>query len=187
MTNSPGLSRGGMQAPTGRAIVRVGVSTPFGTVIAIIGFRLALGQKPWLPKRLLDTTLPSGFFVRLLGAAKWLVRALESLLRPRLSSLVENRPFRHAYGLIIFVCGFVLLLPLPIPLTNGMPALTIVLLAGAVLDRDGVAMIAGLLSFALTLGLLALLAWGGIEAVEWLTKGLGGFGASDHVPTTRIP
>jgi hypothetical protein len=164
----------------------VGVSTPFGTVIAIIGFRLALGQKPWLPQRLLDTTLPSGFFTRLLGAAKWLVYALEALLRPRLSGLVENRLFRHAYGVIIFICGFVLLLPLPIPLTNGLPALTIVLFAGAMLERDGVSMIAGLLSFALTLCLLALLAWGGAEAVEWLTKWLGGFGASDHVPETPI-
>src|SRR5688572_13594976 len=32
-----------------------GVSTPFGIVIALIGFRLSLGQKPWLPKKLLNT------------------------------------------------------------------------------------------------------------------------------------
>ncbi|MEO7599781.1 MAG: exopolysaccharide biosynthesis protein, partial [Opitutus sp.] len=34
-----------------------GLSTPFGLVIALIGVRLALGQKPWLPARLLDTRL----------------------------------------------------------------------------------------------------------------------------------
>lgn len=80
----------------------VGASTPFGTVSAIIGFRLAQGQKPWLPQKFLDTPLPSGFFARLLGPAKWLVRALEALLRPRFSGLVENRIFRHAYGVSVF-------------------------------------------------------------------------------------
>ena len=67
----------------------------------------------------------------MLGAAKWLVRALEALLRPRFSEWVENGIFRHGCGVIIFVCGLLLMLPLPIPLTNGLPAPTIVLLAGA--------------------------------------------------------
>jgi hypothetical protein len=35
-----------------------GLSTPFGLIITIIGARLALGAKPWLPARLLDTRLP---------------------------------------------------------------------------------------------------------------------------------
>lgn len=39
-----------------------GISTPFGLVVAVIGFRLALGQKPWLPARLLDTQLPASIF-----------------------------------------------------------------------------------------------------------------------------
>jgi hypothetical protein len=157
----------------------IGVSTPFGAVIAIIGFRLALGQKPWLPQKLLDHPLPSGFFARVLGAAKWLVRALEAILRPRFSEWIENRIFLHGYGVVIFICGLLLMLPLPIPLTNGFPALTIVLLAGAMLERDGISMIAGLLSFVLTLALFAALTWGGSEAVGYLKNWLGGLRAAD--------
>jgi hypothetical protein len=157
----------------------VGVSTPFGAVIALVGFRLALGQKPWLPQRLLDTTLPSGFFARVLGAAKWLVRALEALLRPRFSEWVETRVFRHGYGAIIFVCGLLLMLPLPIPLTNGLPALTIVLLAGAMLERDGISMAIGLVTFLLTLALFGLLLWGGAEAAGWLKAWFSRLGAPE--------
>ncbi len=47
-----------------------GVSTPFGLVIAFIGLRLALGQKPWLPARLLDKQLPPRFFPRFLAATR---------------------------------------------------------------------------------------------------------------------
>lgn len=157
----------------------IGVSTPFGLIVALIGFRLALGRKPWLPQRLLDTILPGRFFTRVLGAARWLVRMFEALLRPRRSDWVENRIYRHGYGVIVFVCGLLLMLPLPIPLTNGLPALTIVLLAGATLERDGVSMIAGLLSFVLTLSLFAFLLWGGTEAVGWLKEWLGGLEAPD--------
>lgn len=151
----------------------VGVSTPFGAVLALIGFQFALGHKPWLPAKLLEIVLPSGFFARVLSGARWLVRALEAVLRPRWSSWVETPLFRQGYGAIVFICGLLLMLPLPIPFTNGLPALTIVLLAGAMLERDGVSMLAGLLSFALTLGLFALLTWGGAEAVGWLKEWLG--------------
>lgn len=157
----------------------VGVSTPFGAVIALIGFRLALGQKPWLPRRLLDTTLPSGFFARVLGAARWLVRALEALLRPRFSEWLEHRIIRHGYGVIIFVCGLLLMLPLPIPFTNGLPALTIVLLAGAMLERDGISMAVGLVCFLFTLALFGLLTWGGAEAVGWLKEWFSRLGARE--------
>jgi hypothetical protein len=151
----------------------VGLSTPFGAMIALIGFRLMLNQKPWLPRRLLDTNLPAGFFARLLRLARWLLRILEAVLRPRWSGPVDSRIFGYGYGAMILVCGFFLLLPLPIPLTNGLPALTIVLLAGAILERDGVCMIAGLILFAVTLCFFTVLTWGGAEAVGWLREWFG--------------
>lgn len=60
------------------------------------------------------------------------------------------------------------------------------LLARAVLERNGVSMIAGLLSFALALCLLALLTWGGAGAVDGLTEWLGGSGAADQVPVMPV-
>jgi hypothetical protein len=151
-----------------------GVSTPFGLVIAVIGFRLALRQKPWLPQRLLNTKLPARFFARLLGAARRLIRGLELILHPRWSYLLDAKPLHHAYGTILFVCGIFLLLPLPVPLTNGFPALTIVLIASAILERDGYCLIAGLVMFTLTLCFFGALFWGGTEAFSWLREMLRG-------------
>jgi hypothetical protein len=159
-----------------------GVSTPFGLVIAVIGFRLALRQKPWLPRRLLDTELPPRFFARLLGAARRLIRALEFFLRPRWSYLLDVKLFHHGYGAILCAGGLLLLLPLPIPFSNGLPALTIVLIACAILERDGYCVVAGLVMFAITLGFFGAVFWGGTEAFTWLREMFRGILEPDDAP-----
>jgi hypothetical protein len=145
-----------------------GLSMPFGVVIALLGFRLALNRRPWLPERLLQVTLPPKFFSRSLGGARRLVRLLETFLRPRLRPVLEWRILRHGCGVIIFICGLLLLLPLPIPFSNGLPAITVVLITGATLESDGAVMVGGLAAFLVTLSFYAALAWGGFEGVELL-------------------
>lgn len=151
-----------------------GLSTPFGLVIALVGFRLSLRQAPWLPARLLDTRLPPGFFAAVLGAARHVLRVLEWGLRPRWTALVGEGVLQHVYGAMILVSGALLLLPLPVPLSNMLPALVVVLIAAALLERDGCCALAALVSFALTLCFFAALAWGGAEGIGWLTGRLGG-------------
>ena len=114
-----------------------GISMPFGLVIAAVGLRLALGQKPWLPPRLLDTKVPPHSFSKVLGATRRLIRFLELFLRPRSAWLLDVKVLQHASGAVILLSGVLLVLPLPIPFTNGLPALTVVLIAGAMLERDG--------------------------------------------------
>ena len=149
-----------------------GVSTPFGLVIAVIGFRLALRQEPWLPRRLQATKVPARFFRRLLGAARGIIRALEVFLRPRWTYLLDAKLPHHGYGATVCVCGILLLLPLPIPLSNGLPALTVVLIACAILERDGYCLVAGLLTFAVTLCFFGAILWGGAEVAGWLHEHL---------------
>jgi hypothetical protein len=145
-----------------------GLSTPFGLVVAVIGFRLALRAKPWLPARLLATELPPTFFPRFLMATRRLVRGLEVFLRPRWVFLLDTGVLHHAYGAMIMVCGLLLLMPVPLPFSNGLPALTVVLLSAAMLERDGYFVLAGLLLFALTAAYFGALYFGGAAGVEWL-------------------
>ncbi|HHY85211.1 MAG TPA: exopolysaccharide biosynthesis protein [Verrucomicrobia bacterium] len=142
------------------------VSIPFGFVIAFIGMRLALGMKPWLPARLMDTSLPPRFFPRLLRATRLLVRGLEYLLRPRLAHLVRWGPVRRAMGAMILTCGLLLMLPLPIPFSNGLPAFSVLLLASAMLEEDGYFLVAGTVSFLVAVMFFTALAWGGTELAE---------------------
>jgi hypothetical protein len=146
------------------------ISTPFGLSVAVIGLRMALGQKPSLPQRLLEKELPPRFFSKLLRAASRLLRGMEYFLRPRLAFMRETFVFQRLTGILIAISGFYLLLPLPIPLTNFMPAVTILLLAAGALERDGVFLIGGWMMFGLSTLYFTLIAIGGRQAVEMIRQ-----------------
>jgi hypothetical protein len=124
-----------------------GLSSVLGLVIAVIALRLTLGQKPWLPARLLDRELPPKFFPTLLGGARRVLRFLEVMLKPRQLWLTASPLLSQLHAFIILVASLVLLLPLP-PGTNFPPALCIVIMAGGLLERDGRFILAGYLAFA---------------------------------------
>ena len=151
-----------------------GLSTPFGFVLMIIGARLALGRRPWLPEKLLRRELPARFIARVLVAASHAVRWLEVLLRPRLDFLHEQRVYRRVAGALIMLSGLLLLLPLPIPLTNSLPALTVVLLAAGAMERDGLFFLAGCATFTVSLAYFGMLAFGGVHLLDNLRHNLVG-------------
>jgi len=151
-----------------------GLSTPFGLVVLAIGARLALGQRPWLPERLLQRELPARFIARLLTTASRVVRWLEFLLRPRLDFLHEQWIYRRIAGTLIMLSGLLLMLPLPIPLSNSFPALTVVLLAAGAMERDGLFFLAGCAMFTSTLAYFGLLAFGGMHLLDDLWRTIFG-------------
>jgi hypothetical protein len=145
-----------------------GFSIPFGLVTLILGIRMALGKKPWLPQKLLSRKLPPRFLSNLLKASGRLVKWLESLLRPRLALLNEQVAFRRITGTLIALSGLFLILPLPVPFSNSLPAVTILLLAAGALERDGLALLLGAGAFLVSVGFFLLLALGGVEATQHL-------------------
>jgi hypothetical protein len=149
-----------------------GLSTILGMVIAVIALRLTLGQKPWLPARLLDRELPPKFFPTLLGGARRVLRFLEVMLKPRQLWLTASPLLVQLHAFIILVAAVVLLLPLP-PGTNFPPAVCIVIMAGGLLERDGRFILAGYLAFAMNGVFFALFAIYGKRLVElvlsWIT------------------
>jgi len=164
-----------LSLPFCQPVALPGVSTPFGIVIALLGLRFALRQKPWLPRRTLDWKVPTHVIPVILKACGKLLRALEKLLHPRLSFLFEFPLTQLIVGLTIFACGALLLLPLPVPFSNLLPALTVVLLAASTSERDGVMLMAGGVVFIITLAFFVLLFLGGAEAVLWLKAYSGRF------------
>ncbi|MDD2762891.1 MAG: exopolysaccharide biosynthesis protein [Opitutaceae bacterium] len=120
-----------------------GLSTPLGLVIALVSLRLALGQRPWLPRKLLGRQLPPGFLGKVFAATTGSVRFLEKFLRPRVAPLTEVGLLRRMHAVMMFLAALVLLLPLPIPFTNTIPAWAIILIAGGLMERDGAAIVAG--------------------------------------------
>ena len=152
-----------------------GVSIPFGMVIAIIGARLALGREPWLPKKLLHRELPPRLLPKLLIAGSRILRFLERFVRPRLLFLHEHFIYGRLAGLFITVAGLFMLLPLPVPFSNGLPALSVVLLAAAALARDGICFILGCIIFGLATTFFVLLALGGSELIDRIRHAITDF------------
>lgn len=157
-----------LSLPFCQPVLLPGLSTPFGVVITLLGLRFALRQRPWLPKRLLATKLTAKFVPAVMRGSAKLLGTMEKLLHPRLIWVFDYHIAHFLAGIAIFICGLLLLLPLPVPFSNMLPAMTVVLAAAAFSERDGYCLIASGAMFVLTLIFFGVLAWGGIEAVSWL-------------------
>lgn len=150
-----------------------GLSIALGLVIAIIAARLTLGRHPWLPARLLDRKLPAKFFPSLLRGARRILRGLEVMLRPRLQWLTASPLLSRLHAFIIFAAAAVLLLPLP-PGTNFPPALCIVIMAGGLLERDGLFILGGYAAFSLNAVFFAFFAVYGGKLLQSLWHWIAG-------------
>lgn len=118
-----------------------GTSTILGAPLIFLAAQLMLGRAPWLPAFVANRSMTRSDFSSLVKRiVPWLQRA-ESLLRPRLARLALP-PMEHLVGLLSLLLA--VLLVLPIPLGNVLPALAISLMALGVLERDGVWVLAGL-------------------------------------------
>ncbi len=145
-----------------------GLSTPFGVVTAFLGLRFAFRQHPWIPQRLLSIRLTAKFFPAVMRGGARVLGVIEKLLHPRMIWVFDYHIAHMLTGFVIFFCGILLLLPLPVPGTNMLPALTVILAAAAFSERDGYCLIAAGAAFAVTLAFFGVLAWGGVEAVSWI-------------------
>lgn len=152
-----------------------GLSTPLGLIIAIIGTRLAMGAKPWLPQRLLDTRLPPKIFSKVFAFTQRIVAWFERWLRPSLLWLTATPRLEQLHAVPIVICAALLLLPLPVPFSNVIPAWGVMLIAGGMLERDGRFIIAGYISSVFAVAYFAIIGFAGVEvtghAWQWL-KGL---------------
>lgn len=124
-----------------------GLSTPLGIAITLIALRLSLGQRPWLPKRIQRTKLPAGFFGKVLAVTARLLRFLESVLRPRWPVITSTALLNQFHAIVIFTSAAILLLPLPVPFSNFLPAWAIFLVACGLLERDGLFIVLGYVAF----------------------------------------
>jgi len=163
------------------------ISTAFGAVIAYLGLRLALGLKPRLPDTMRSRRLPPRFFGMILRGAERVIRFLESITRKRLAFLATDSLVRRIVGSGIVVAALLLMLPLPIPLSNVLPAASITCFAIGLLEEDGGMVLAGFFLLLLSFVFFGLLAFFGVEAVEFLHHWFAAhFGTAAAAPAPAI-
>lgn len=120
-----------------------GLSVPFGLAIGLIGWAFMVRRRPWLPPFVMRTRLEFSTLERVIPFIAKFMERLERWTRPRMKWMVTGPVNVSLMGLGVLSGGFFLALPLPIPLTNGPPALSIIFLVIGMLCRDGIMVIIG--------------------------------------------
>lgn len=111
--------------------------------LMFISAQMLIGRStPWLPRRLGARTVSRDALENLARRAEpWLTR-IEAVSRPRLVSLTR-RPLDQVVGLALVLFSASILVPLPG--TNTVPGIGVVIVAMGLLQRDGVLVILGTL------------------------------------------
>ncbi len=121
-----------------------GFSALVGSGIILVGCQLALGyEKPYLPKRIARLELSPAASQKILKQIDRLLRPLERMSRHRLSKFSNSWWSCRITGICLAWDALLMSLPLPIPLTNLVPAYTILFLAIGLLEFDGLLILIG--------------------------------------------
>jgi len=151
-----------------------GVSAIVGAPLLFLAVQLMLGMKPWLPKFITDRSLSRVDFQRVISViAPWLARA-EKIMRPRLTFLA-HRPFVYLLGLTCLILSLVLFLP--IPLGNMLPSVAICIIALGLLERDGVWILVGLITAAVSVVVVWGVLWAMVFAALYVLSNFFGVSA----------
>lgn len=117
-----------------------GVSGILGLPLVYLSFQLMMGRKAWLPAFIAQRSMSQkDFRAMMVRVVPKLARA-EKLLAPRHLALTSETAMRGA-GAVCLLMSVLLLLP--IPLGNMLPAISICIISLGLLGRDGRWMVAG--------------------------------------------
>lgn len=129
-----------------------GTSSVLAIPLLFLAAQMALGQAPWLPRMIAVRAMPRNRFAAIVDTVTpWILRA-ERLLRPRFPALSGRLAERLIGG---FCLVLALVLVMPIPLGNMLPAVALCVLAFGILEKDGLWIGLGLATGLTALALVA--------------------------------
>lgn len=147
-----------------------GVSTIFGAIIMLIALGIILNRLPWLPRQVLDRPISSEQLGAVMQRGSQMSARIERFVRPRMLGLSATTSVNRLNGVVLFIGGFLLILPIPfIPLSNMIPGYGILFLSIGMLQRDGWMIVLGYLLTLATVLYFAAIAIGVILAGQSLS------------------
>ncbi len=138
-----------------------GLAGVLGLPLIFLSFQMMLGRLPYLPGFITrQSTSREAYRAIVERAAPWLARA-ERLLKQRLS-LLTSPAFERLLGLVCLVLSLVLVLP--IPFGNMLPAFALCVIALGLLERDGIWVLAGLTAACVALAIVGGIAYAVVKS-----------------------
>jgi hypothetical protein len=138
-----------------------GTSPVVAVLLAIPAIQMILGHaEPVLPGRVTRKRFSAVRFTRLLARVIPVLQRLERVVRPRWTT-----PFgttKRVIGIVVLLLSATLMAP--IPFSQIIPALVVMLLAFAFLEQDGLLLAIALTAALVSMAITAAAIWGTIEA-----------------------
>ncbi len=146
------------------APIAPGLSAVLGLPLILLAAQMMIGlPHPWMPPSWLRRKLKREQVARMLRPALPVLRKIERYIKPRLHLLARADASRLLGALLLWNA---LLLSLPIPFGNLLPAWAIILTALGEIGRDGMLVLAGLTMSLLGSLWVGFLLWGGTALIE---------------------
>lgn len=144
-----------------------GTSPAVGLLLTIPALQMTLAREsPVFPLMITSRRFSTQRLVRLVDRAVPVLRRMERVIHPRWKTPFEATT--RVVGLVVLALTSVFFVP--IPLSNIVPAVTIMLIALAYLEEDGVLLALSLAAAAAVLFVTALTIWQSVKAVRFMAS-----------------
>jgi hypothetical protein len=141
-----------------------GIPTVCGAALCIIALNLmAVRRRLWLPGAIANKSIARADLRRVVDRVLPKLERLERICRPRLAILTEPIG-KILIGIVVFMLGFVMILPIPF-LGNMPPGAAAAVIAVGVTERDGVVVLIGLVVAAAAIAVASAATWAAILAI----------------------
>ncbi len=158
-----------MILPFLQPIPMMGLSTPFGLMIAIIAVFAFLNKSPWIPLKWADKQIQLKTVQQIRGAAEKILNKILKFFYARWTFFFHG-PFKVVNVLHIVINAILLALPLPFPFSNAVPAWGIFFQALANIEDDGLLIIISYIQLVMCILFFGLLATGVISSAQFLAN-----------------
>lgn len=144
-----------------------GASGVVGVLLMIPAVQMMLARKgPVFPGFLARRRIPKRKLARLIARINPVLRRIERVVRPRWPTPFEAT--KMVVGLVVLLLAATLLAP--IPFSNIIPGLVIVLLSFAYLEEDGIALCIALGAALVSLAIVAATVWAALRGIDFLDR-----------------
>ncbi len=149
-----------------------GSSTPFGILIILLELAFLSNKKLYLPDFIGKYELSKESVLKLFEILEKALGYLEKISKPR-GKLSSKRFILQFNAVINIILAFFLFLPLPIPFTDFIPAVSMLMLAVSTLEHDSYLMVLGYAATIFTILYFYSVGYVGIEIIILTLKYIG--------------